>query len=294
MITTKQKGLVYGAFIGDALALGPHWVYDTTKLDGINFKEGYQKPMAAYHSSKEKGDFTHYGDQTLLLLEHVAIHKKLDIQVFKNDWLNFTAHHVMYMDKATKETIHKISESDAFIGSNSDELGGFTRCAALFALDYVTLDDLIAQTQLTHSDEHLRHITEFTYKLLKQILSGKTPSEALDILYEGTPKDVKEYIDQASLRLDDPAIPSVMSLGQSCASSHSFPSALYLIYKYEESFEEALIHNVLAGGDSAARGMFIGMVLGAYHGFDSLPATWINGINAKDRIDKALKTLTLI
>jgi len=66
--------LVLPSFIGDALSLGPHWIYNPGKIrrlypDGIN---AYDKPQTEYHAGKGAGDFTHYGDQTLVLLHSLA------------------------------------------------------------------------------------------------------------------------------------------------------------------------------------------------------------------------------
>jgi hypothetical protein len=66
-VTTENRlrGAVWGQFVGDAAALGTHWIYDLSELaarfpDGIF---GCEAPAAGdYHESKKPGDQTHYGD----------------------------------------------------------------------------------------------------------------------------------------------------------------------------------------------------------------------------------------
>ena len=48
----------------------------------------------------------------------------------------------------------------------------------------------------------------------------------------------------------------------------------------------------MAGGDSAARGMIVGMVLGAYHGENSgIPDKWFNDLKGYDRIIECLEKI---
>jgi ADP-ribosylglycohydrolase len=59
-----------GAFVADALSLGVHWVYNTGVIDKkFGRVERYYDPLTSYHKGKQAGDFTHYGDQMLVLLE---------------------------------------------------------------------------------------------------------------------------------------------------------------------------------------------------------------------------------
>ena len=38
------------------------------------------------------------------------------------------------------------------------------------------------------------------------------------------------------------------------------------------------MENVMAGGDSAARGLVVGMILGAHLGFEAIPSEWLSGL----------------
>ena len=63
---------------------------------------------------------------------------------------------------------------------------------------------------------------------------------------------------------------------------------VHLIAKYENNLEEALVQSVMAGGDSAARGMLVGMVLGAHLGPESIPRKWLSKLVRRKEIDTLL------
>jgi ADP-ribosylglycohydrolase len=66
---------------------------------------------------------------------------------------------------------------------------------------------------------------------------------------------------------------------------------VHLIARYENDLEPALIENVMAGGDSAARGMAVGMVLGAHLGRDAIPERWLSEMKTTGRIEALLQEI---
>ena len=70
-------------------------------------------------------------------------------------------------------------------------------------------------------------------------------------------------------------------------------AALYFALRYENDPEAALIANANCGGDSAARGIVIGMLLGALHTTSALPRDhrWARGLNALPRVEALIDTL---
>ena len=83
--------MVLMSFVADALSLGVHWIYNTNVIDKKWGRvEAYIKPeRPTYHPTKDLGDFTHYGDQTLVLLESVSARSGFDLDDFSRRWLQF-------------------------------------------------------------------------------------------------------------------------------------------------------------------------------------------------------------
>ncbi len=87
----KAKAMVLASFAADALSLGVHWIYNTNVIDKKWGRvEEYIKPeRPTYHPTKGLGDFTHYGDQTLVLLESIAGSSGFDLNHFADRWQEF-------------------------------------------------------------------------------------------------------------------------------------------------------------------------------------------------------------
>jgi ADP-ribosylglycohydrolase len=59
---------------------------------------------------------------------------------------------------------------------------------------------------------------------------------------------------------------------------------VHLIGKYEGNLRKGIVENVMAGGDSAARGLVVGMILGAHLGFEAIPSEWLSGLKRYQHI----------
>ena len=82
------------------------------------------------------------------------------------------------------------------------------------------------------------------------------------------------------------------TFGQMCSVETALPGIIHLLTTYEVDFKRALVENILAGGDSAARGMPVGMILGAHLGLDAIPGHWLKELNTRNKIQGLLDTLS--
>ncbi|MEN8689400.1 MAG: ADP-ribosylglycohydrolase family protein, partial [Desulfobacterales bacterium] len=109
----KAEAMVLASFAADSLALGAHWIYDTAVIDNeFGRVDRLRKPAPdSFHDTKEAGEFTHYGDQTLVLLSSIADCGGFDLDHFARSWQNLFQDYTGYRDHATRETLKNFAEN---------------------------------------------------------------------------------------------------------------------------------------------------------------------------------------
>ena len=181
MTDNRIKAAVIGAFVADALSLGVHWVYNTGVIDKkLGRVEQYCDPLTSYHKGKKAGDFTHYGDQMLVLLESVS-GGGFDAHRFAEMWRRFFADYGGYFDQATKTTLANMDAGNGLTksASDSDDLAGASRMAAVVPVYHANLEQLVsaarAQTRITHSDDRVLLSADFFARSVFAVLGGQPP-----------------------------------------------------------------------------------------------------------------------
>ena len=290
----KANAMVFGSFIADALALGVHWIYNTNVIDKkFGRVEHFMKPeRPTYHPTKDKGEFTHYGDQAFILLKSISACSGFDLNDFSQRWQALFENYTGYFDKATKDTLENIAAGNPVesCGSGSDDLAGAARIAPLLNVYRKDPEKLIAsaadQTAYTHNNSQVIKSAEFFSIVTYQVLAGSSPIAAIEHVQKEkfNSNPFSEWIEMGMQSVDQDTRQAIVDFGQMCETAAAFPCTIHLIAKYEKDFKQAMVENVMAGGDSAARGLIVGMVLGAYLGMDAIPQDWLKGIKAYRQI----------
>ena len=184
--------MVMASFVADSLALGAHWIYDTEKITS-NFGrvESLLKPASdSYHATKGKGGFTHYGDQSFVLLESIAANTSFDLNDFSDRWRELFKEYSGYIDQATSITLSNYAAGKRVenAGSPSDELAGASRMAPLVFCDrqdpVKLAKEVRAQTSMTHQDPLTNDSAEFFALVVRLVLMGTPPIDALKQIAE--------------------------------------------------------------------------------------------------------------
>lgn len=291
---TRRTAMLMGSFIGDALALGAHWVYNTNVIDR-KFGEAvdrYQTPLTSYHSGKTAGHFTHYGDQMLVLLEATAAEGGYAPEPFAQRWQAFFQTYEGYFDKATKTTLENMRQAPGLLGrgSSSDDLAGAARLAPLVYRYWRRPQDLESharsQTAVTHDNEQVVEAAGFLADVTVAVLNGDAPGDGVARVLDARAfsDTLRALVAKGLDSRGENTRETIAAFGQMCSVQAALPSAFHLIASYESDFKRALVENVLAGGDSAARGLVVGMVLGAHLGINAIPENWRTQLAAANRI----------
>lgn len=294
----NAKAMVLASFAADSLALGVHWVYNTALIDKQHGRVAhFLKPSGeSYHPTKERGEFTHYGDQTLKLLDTLAGGSGFNLEDFAQSWQDFFKTYQGYMDQATRKTLENFQKGKGprESGSHSSDLGGAARISPLVYLYRDDLEGLVAasraQTAMTHNQPQVIDSAEFFARVAAKVLHRTPPKTAVkSVVDENFNKaPYNQWVSEGFASANMETRAAISGFGQICEIGAAFPAVIHLLARYEDNLKEALVENVMAGGDSAARGMVTGMLLGAYLGMEAIPADWLADLKNRETIMRGL------
>ena len=311
----RFRGAVWGQFVGDAAALGTHWIYDLAELQQLcpDSVHGFEAPKEGhYHFGKQPGDQTHYGDGALVLLESLAKEGRFDERAFGRRFVEIfqPGTYSGYIDKATKGTVEnflafaKSKSKDDFDfqhGADDDQLAAASRLAALtvrYNNDPELLKVVERTTRVCQNNNQTVAYMKFNALLLSELFDGHDVKTALHraeeqivVVEPQLSQEILRKTREALEQTRNAVIETTLRFGQACPLSKSFPSSIHVLLKHPDDFENAILGTLSAGGDNAGRASMVGAWLGAHLGIAAIPKAWRLKLSHADRISTATEKI---
>jgi ADP-ribosylglycohydrolase len=272
-MNTKIEKSILASLCADAYCLGAHWVYDEEQLKNLPIDwETLNPPQAIWHKGKEKGDFTHYGDQTFFLLEYVAKRKGFDKEDFYSFWSEKMSAYKGYVDGATRGALERVN-------SESNDLSVCGRLAPLLLVSKDKEDFLNKVEELvgiTHNTKLAKDSSAFFAELLYDSLENQDVRGNMQKLKNKYPILLK-WINEGVDSKDKDTFATIREFGPACGIDGGFAGVIHLL-SLEEDFTSVMTKNAQAGGDSSARGTVVAMILASQESFKE-NENWTNDVN---------------
>ncbi|RME74165.1 MAG: ADP-ribosylglycohydrolase family protein [Planctomycetota bacterium] len=298
-IESRKRGAIWAAFVGDALCLGTHWIYDLDERARL-FPQphGFEHPQPGhYHAARQPGQQTHYGDAALLLLETIAKQGRFDPAVFTERFRAVFSRYDGYIDHATRETLANLERGLDPPGADDAQMATVTRLAPLVVAhleDPALLEHLERLTRVTQNRDDAVAYARAAAIVLRELLRGSEIEPALEAARRDaleTAPYVAQAIEAARARREQDVRDATLHFGQACPLAQSFPATVHALLRHGDDLPRALIETLRAGGDNAGRAALLGAWLGAHLGVEAVPRAWTDRLAAHDRIAAALQRL---
>jgi ADP-ribosylglycohydrolase len=309
----RCRGAIWGQIVGDAAALGTHWIYDLDEMRK-RYPElaGFEEPLEGhYHFGKKPGDLTHYGEGALMMAESVAALGRFDAFHFGARFVEHfgAASYMGYLDKATRGTLERKAAFERehpgreFVfqsGADDRQMATVSRLAPLVVAhfhDPKLLDCVGRATRVTQENDLAVLYAKADAFLLVELLRGRDFRWALSETEEEVIKDPVHGTElhreirgaQQAEGLD--VSEATDQFGQGCPLPQSFPASIQCVLKHGDSFRDAILANIRAGGDNAGRGAMLGAWMGALLGVKAIPEEWRRKLRAFDLVDSAVEAI---
>lgn len=265
----KIEKSILSSLVCDRYSLASHWVYDEKELKGLPIDwEELNAPQSLWHRGKESGDMTHYGDQTLFLIEFVKRTHLFNKEAYYDFWKEKMSEYKGYIDGSSRQALEAI-------GASSSDLSICGRIAPLLLCSSSKeefLQHVADFVSITHNSPLALNASAFFAELLWLSQTDEDTTTLIDRLKHNYP-DLQKWIDEAIEKKDENSFETIREFGPACGIDGGFAGTIYLLLQ-DKSFKELMIENAKAGGDSSARGMVVAMILGLSSKTE-LPKEWL-------------------
>jgi ADP-ribosylglycohydrolase len=281
----KILDIIQASLVADTYSLGSHWIYSVEELKNNNLDwKNLNAPLAAWHGTKQKGDFTHYGDQLVCLYEYINKNKEFDFVHYIKIWKEYMEKYTGYKDGSTTDTIKNLNENQNIpCGAISHDLSIIGRITPLLLVskdEKAFLNNVNNFVSLTHDSEEVLESAEFFAKVLWAVIIGYPIVKSIKDISERYSQRLQDYV-TSGLTNSNNTLEAIHEFGPACSINGGFQGIVYILNKYGNNYEKALTQNAKAGGDSSARAMIISMLLIASNGLEIVPKNWITQMNYK-------------
>lgn len=303
----KERALaaIMAAFVADAAAMPLHWIYDTSQIArmvGNNPPEFYNPPSCPFYNYKPTWS-SPYGQQTVSHVAVGAANRSFPPTAIEASYYSrwgpgsIAVQEKWYKDASTKEFLENEARGQHWpqCGGNDnqdDALAHMIPVVAMYAGNTTAMlaaaDTVIRVTQNT--DDAAAFGLAGARILEKVLIYNITGLEAVqativDLL---NPQRSNPYPEDAALSqglsaalaaLSTSNLDYCLQIGQSCDYPFSLWTGAHLVAQQNgtaAAYVDAIRQTIMAGGENAARGMFVGAIEAALAGsITAIPAEWV-------------------
>ncbi|GLC76668.1 hypothetical protein PLESTF_001815100 [Pleodorina starrii] len=266
------RGGQSGRIIGDVINHGKH---DFWGKSGVH-----------YHQGMKAGENTLNAICARLVLRNLAKEKSYNATSWLQDYVSFMttpgSHNDTYAESFHRDFFRNWAAgvppercSKGTEGHNTAQIGGFVMLppVILSRLDGPAAASQRALQHLstTHDSRKLSGYAQYA-ELVYGLAAGGDLRSVTSAFAAGMGIDLAQLVPYDDVRIVH------STFGSACYIEDSFPSMLYLAYKYADSFEKAVLANTNVGGENCHRGAALGAVMGAGLGESRIPPRLISGL----------------
>lgn len=318
----RISGAIIGAFIGDALGVGPHWYYDLAeqRRDYGDWIDGYTTPQPGrYHAGLKPGDLSQTGHITRLFAQSLIASGGYD----EDDFLARLDSQILSQSDGTPHSgpggfTHKSirhAHARRADGAGWDDVASYVDnteaaerlvpLALLLARDPEKLAELsLANTRLLQDDPTIAALTNVYTAVLASLVRGEPLDEHITARIRPDPRPGSDpltahvfgtlapySVPATSARLAsdpsvriEPASAIAGVFGLSCTIYFVLPAVYYLATRFHDDFESAVLHALNGGGQNLARAYLTGALVGAQVGLSGIPRRLIDGLADREEL----------